>query len=84
MSRYKMIKFVFHSGTWQLEFKTMEPDGIILYVADARQVDFVALYIKDGYVVYGYNLGDDPALIASTNRYNDGQWHTVSCSFCRS
>jgi laminin alpha 3/5 len=60
-----------------VEFKTTDKDGIILYVADARHVDFVALYLKDGYVVYGYNLGDDAARISSTDTYNDGQWHTV-------
>ena len=61
-----------------MEFKTASPDGIILYVADSRQVDFVALYLKEGYVLYGYNLGDDAVLISSTNRYNDDRWHTVS------
>ena len=75
-----MLHFLPSSGTWQIEFKTSQPDGIIMYVADVRQVDFLALYLKDGYVVYGFNLGDDPAVITSSNTYNDGQWHTVAFS----
>jgi hypothetical protein len=35
---------------FSLEFKTLSEDGIMFYVADAHNIDFIALYIKGGQV----------------------------------
>ncbi len=35
-----------------IEFKTTEKDGIIFYIADERNSDFIALFMKDGKVVF--------------------------------
>ena len=35
-----------------VEFKTSEPDGIIFYAAENRHIDYTALYLKDGKVLY--------------------------------
>jgi hypothetical protein len=43
------------SSSFGLEFRTTENDGIIFYIADERNVDFIALLIKDGRV--GHNDG---------------------------
>ena len=39
---------------FSIEFKTTHPNGIIFYVANDRNVDFIALFMKNGRV--GYNL----------------------------
>ena len=35
---------------FSIEFKTTHRNGIIFYVANARNVDFIALYMKNGRV----------------------------------
>jgi hypothetical protein len=35
-----------------VEFKTSEPDGIIFYAAENRHIDYTALYLKDGKVLF--------------------------------
>jgi hypothetical protein len=35
---------------FSLEFRTFAEDGIMLYVADERHIDFIALYMKGGKV----------------------------------
>ena len=41
------------ASSFGIEFKTTEKDGIIFYIADERNVDFIALLIKDGKVGSG-------------------------------
>ncbi|XP_063239907.1 laminin subunit alpha [Bacillus rossius redtenbacheri] len=60
-----------------LDFKTHSGEGVLLYVVGHKNIDFVALYLSDGHVHYGYNLGSGPALLTSPGRYDDGAWHTV-------
>jgi laminin alpha 3/5 len=62
---------------FSLDFKSTNPNGVMFYVADARQKDFISVYLRGGKVVYGFNCGNDAVFIESTETYNDGQWHTV-------
>ena len=39
---------------FSIEFKTTHPNGIIFYVANDRNVDFIALFMKNGRVGYLY------------------------------
>lgn len=39
-----------------LQFKTTEPNGVLFYAADSRHTDFIALYLKNGYVSDYTNL----------------------------
>lgn len=56
----------------------MTSDTILLYAQDSRFVDYVALVLRDGGLVYSYNLGGGDLLIAPTGRYDDDITHTVS------
>ncbi len=38
------------ASSFGLEFRTTENDGIIFYISDERNVDFISLVIKDGKV----------------------------------
>ena len=48
-----------------------------LDMATKTKVDFVALYMKDGQVVYAFNCGSGVARIESDRTYNDGNWYKV-------
>ena len=39
------------------------------------QNDFISLELINGRVVFKYNLGSGPAVIASNRLSNDGKWH---------
>jgi laminin alpha 3/5 len=65
-------------SNFSLEFKTTESDGVLFYVADNKQVDFIALYMKEGKLVFSFNCGSGPAVLTSANTFNDGQWHSVA------
>ncbi|GBM86941.1 Neurexin-1 [Araneus ventricosus] len=61
------------------QFKTMEPNGLILYNAGKGQ-DFIAVELVDGHLHYVFNLGDGPRGVRSNTKtaLNDNQWHAVT------
>lgn len=67
---------------FSVELRTSASDGVIFYTADATQTDFVALYMKNGQLVYAFNCGSGTAVIMSDMTYNDNQWHKVCSLFC--
>ncbi|KAB0790802.1 hypothetical protein PPYR_15312 [Photinus pyralis] len=62
------------------EFKTTALDGIIFYVTNPTVIQHVALYLKEGRVVYSFNGGTGAAVLRSDGTYNDGEWHHVNIS----
>ncbi|XP_066250557.1 laminin subunit alpha isoform X1 [Euwallacea similis] len=61
-----------------LFFKTFASEGLLLLAAN--QTTFVALELRNGKVLYQYNLGNGTKKFASTERYNDGHWHKVTAT----
>jgi neurexin len=61
------------------QFKTLEPNGLILYNA-GREQDFVAVELVHGHVHYLFNLGDGPVRVRDSGRasLNDNKWHAVT------
>ncbi|XP_055944776.1 neurexin-1-like isoform X1 [Argiope bruennichi] len=61
------------------QFKTMEPNGLVLYNAGKGQ-DFIAVELVDGHLHYVFNLGDGPRGVRSNTKtaLNDNQWHAVT------
>ena len=65
-------------ANFTLEFKTSAPDGMLFYLVDTpRQMDYIAVYLLGGNVVYTFNCGTGPARVVSPATYNDGEWHKV-------
>lgn len=63
---------------WQIEFKTIAQNAIILYNAGGgRGSDFLAVEILEGVVRVKMARGQ----IVHTVRVNDGQWHKMHLSF---
>ncbi|XP_072024562.1 uncharacterized protein [Amphiura filiformis] len=65
------------SGTVSLEVRTGASDGIVFYVADKRQFDQNFAYIRDGYLIFGFDYGSGPLLLRSSIRINDSEWHSL-------
>ena len=57
-----------------VEFKTLASDGIIFYIADEKNSDFIALFVKNGKLIYGFNCGSGPVYIESPQAVNDGRF----------
>ena len=59
----------------QLEFRTYASDGLIL--ATGLDMDYLGIWLRDGYIVMSFDLGSGPAEKTSKKQYNDGKWHTM-------
>jgi hypothetical protein len=59
------------------KFRTLLHDGLIFYASDALYKDFIAIWLQDGYMSFGYDCGSGYVQIKSTQIYNDGRYHTV-------
>lgn len=62
---------------FQIDVKTLADDGIIFYAAKLDSPDVIAVYLDDGKVNYKFDCGSGPAVLTSSSRINDNQWHTV-------
>eukprot|EP00106_Octopus_bimaculoides_P021089 XP_014788531.1 PREDICTED: laminin subunit alpha-like [Octopus bimaculoides] len=60
-----------------LSFNTFKPNGLLLLMYDTKSQDFASIDMRDGHIVYQYDLGGGRAFIATKERYNDGKWHQV-------
>ncbi|XP_077991288.1 laminin subunit alpha-5-like [Glandiceps talaboti] len=62
---------------YTVDIKTTATQGLIFYMADDRQVDFISLYLLDSRIVYAFNCGSGTLTLITEDRYNDGKWHSV-------
>ncbi|XP_077366687.1 laminin subunit alpha-4 [Festucalex cinctus] len=60
-----------------LSLKTNTSFGLIFYVSDNQENNFMALFLANGRLVYAFNVGDQRVEIWSKENYNDGTWHNV-------
>lgn len=61
----------------ELELRTKEETGLVLYMARINHADFVTLQIKDGQVCLGYDLGHGNISGCVPFSINDGNWHKI-------
>src|SRR6218665_4216446 len=69
-SKASLVKF---------SFRTFASEGLMFLMGTPRR-DFLSLELNDGKVIFKYELGSGRATIASTQRYNDGNWHLVTAN----
>uniref|UniRef100_A0A669DD00 Laminin subunit alpha 4 n=1 Tax=Oreochromis niloticus TaxID=8128 RepID=A0A669DD00_ORENI len=62
---------------FSLSMKTHSSFGLIFYVSDAQEDNFMALFLAHGKLLYTFNVGDQRVKIKSEDKYNDGSWHSV-------
>lgn len=59
----------------RLNFKTFVENGLIYLMGKGKQ--FLSLEMRDGHVLYQYDLGEGETSLQSVNKYNDGNWHNL-------
>ncbi|KAH0550044.1 laminin subunit alpha [Cotesia glomerata] len=59
----------------KMNFKTFAEDGLMYLMGKSKH--FLALEMKNGQVLYQFDLGDGPVSLMSQQKYNDGQWHSL-------
>lgn len=62
---------------FSLSLKTHSSFGLIFYVSDVLEDNFMALFLAHGKLVYTFNVADQRVKIRSEKKYNDGAWHNV-------
>ncbi|KAL9825380.1 LOW QUALITY PROTEIN: basement membrane-specific heparan sulfate proteoglycan core protein [Geothlypis trichas] len=69
--------------TIELELRTRSAQGLLLWhgtepTEGGKAKDFLGLGLKDGHLVFSYQLGSGEATITSEDPVNDGEWHRVT------
>ncbi|XP_010224300.1 PREDICTED: basement membrane-specific heparan sulfate proteoglycan core protein-like, partial [Tinamus guttatus] len=71
--------------TLELEVRTGSAHGLLLWHGaepgeGGKAKDFLGLGLKDGHLVFSYQLGSGEATIVSEDPINDGEWHRVTAT----
>ncbi|KRZ88222.1 Laminin-like protein epi-1 [Trichinella sp. T8] len=61
---------------FSLELRANTFNGLVLYASDKKK-DYIALYLKDGKLVYEYDSGSGSVSLQSKQSILDYQWHYV-------
>ncbi|XP_044138378.1 basement membrane-specific heparan sulfate proteoglycan core protein isoform X4 [Bufo gargarizans] len=69
--------------TIELELRTTSTDGVILWQGmeekeQGRERDFISLGLRDGHLLFSYQLGSGEANIMTEDPINDGEWHKIT------
>lgn len=70
------------NGSLEFEFKTEQPNGLVLYTDDGGTFDFFEIKLVEGAVRLRYNLGGGANIITVGRELHDGHWHKVQVKFC--
>ncbi|XP_069893156.1 agrin isoform X3 [Dipodomys merriami] len=70
----------YHTLRLSLEFRALEPQGLLLYNGNARGKDFLALALLGGHVQFRFDTGSGPAVLTSLVPVEPGQWHRLELS----
>ncbi|XP_019567657.2 agrin isoform X5 [Rhinolophus sinicus] len=70
----------YHTLRLALEFRALEPHGLLLYNGNARGKDFLALALLGGRVQLRFDTGSGPAVLTSTVLVEPGRWHRLELS----
>ncbi|VTJ58627.1 Hypothetical predicted protein [Marmota monax] len=62
---------------FSISLKTRSSHGMIFYVSDQEENDFMTLFLAHGRLVFMFNVGHKKLKIRSQEKYNDGLWHDV-------
>ena len=59
-----------------LSLQTYAENGLVFFAGDGNR-DFISIEVRDGKVLYQYDLGGGRAALQSDVVVNDGKWHEV-------
>ncbi|KFP31810.1 Agrin, partial [Colius striatus] len=72
----KMLR-AYHTVRIAMEFRALEPSGLLLYNGQSRGKDFISLALVGGFVELRFNTGSGTGTISSRVRVEPGKWHQV-------
>uniref|UniRef100_A0A673Z2N2 Laminin, alpha 1 n=1 Tax=Salmo trutta TaxID=8032 RepID=A0A673Z2N2_SALTR len=61
-----------------LLFKTLSPNGLLLYLASNGTRDFLSIELVEGQVRLTFELGSGPLTLSSNKAYNTGSWYKIT------
>ncbi|XP_058994152.1 agrin isoform X10 [Mustela lutreola] len=70
----------YHTLRLALEFRALEPQGLLLYNGNAQGKDFLALTLLGGRVQLRFDTGSGPAVLTSSVPVEPGRWHRLELS----
>lgn len=70
--------FLFARAQFSISLKTHSSHGMIFYVSDQKETNFMTLFVAHGRLIFMFNAGHQKIRIKSQEKYNDGLWHNVS------
>ncbi len=62
----------------EIELRTRSQDGLVFFISDGKNGDFVLLQIMKGFVLFVFDNGGGQQTILTEFVIDDGNWHTVS------
>lgn len=74
---YNISESINQRSHFTLSLKTQSNFGLIFYVSDETEDNFMALFMTQGKLMYTFNAGQDKVRIKTHEKYNDGAWHNV-------
>ncbi|XP_010625959.1 agrin isoform X3 [Fukomys damarensis] len=70
----------YHTLRLALEFRTLEPQGLLLYNGNNHGKDFLALTLRNRRVQLRFDTGSGPAVLTSSMPVELGRWHRLELS----
>uniref|UniRef100_A0A668THK2 Uncharacterized protein n=1 Tax=Oreochromis aureus TaxID=47969 RepID=A0A668THK2_OREAU len=61
-----------------LQFKTLSPVGLLLYLASNNTRDFLSMELVEGRVRLTFDLGSGALMLTSNRKYNTGVWYKIT------
>ncbi|XP_075718406.1 laminin subunit alpha-4 [Rhinoderma darwinii] len=68
-----------HTSELSFRLKTHSSHGMIFYVSDEDESNFVTLFLANGQLHFIFNVEQQKLTLKSPEKYNDGMWHTIIC-----
>uniref|UniRef100_A0A3Q3VYH9 Laminin G domain-containing protein n=1 Tax=Mola mola TaxID=94237 RepID=A0A3Q3VYH9_MOLML len=75
---FTIVIILILSVSVRLSVRSQALDGLIILLADSKQMDFIVIKLMGGRLMMSADLGKGPSAITSSVTVNDGEWHTVS------
>ncbi|XP_015210435.2 laminin subunit alpha-4 [Lepisosteus oculatus] len=73
----RIPQFFNERSHFSLSLRTHSSFGLIFYVSDEAEDNYMALFLAHGKLIYTFNAGSSKLKIKSQEKYNDGMWHNV-------
>ncbi|XP_026035470.1 laminin subunit alpha-1 isoform X1 [Astatotilapia calliptera] len=61
-----------------LQFKTLSPVGLLLYLASNNTRDFLSMELVEGRIRLTFDLGSGALMLTSNRKYNTGVWYKIT------